>query len=179
MKKPQKRDRESMAQLLRRQGITPTHQRMEIAHVLFTRREHLSADQILVAGQLALRRDLEGDGLQHAQAVRREEAHPRAGGRPGQDRLRPQHRTASPPLRRRRPDASPTSPRTTSASSGCRLCPRERSPRAWTSSSAPAPSSARPAERSAGLIPLVIMRPLARGTQAGVAQLVEQLIRNQ
>jgi Fur family iron response transcriptional regulator len=47
MKKPQKRDRESMAQLLRRQGIAPTHQRMEIAHALFTRREHLSADQIL------------------------------------------------------------------------------------------------------------------------------------
>ncbi|HTQ73546.1 MAG TPA: Fur family transcriptional regulator [Burkholderiales bacterium] len=47
MKKPQKRDQESMAQLLRRQGITPTHQRMEIAHALFTRREHLSADQIL------------------------------------------------------------------------------------------------------------------------------------
>jgi Fur family transcriptional regulator, iron response regulator len=47
MKKPQKRDRESMAQLLRRKGIAPTHQRMEIAHALFTRREHLSADQIL------------------------------------------------------------------------------------------------------------------------------------
>ncbi|HKW36489.1 MAG TPA: Fur family transcriptional regulator [Burkholderiales bacterium] len=47
MKKPQKRDRESVAQLLRRQGITPTHQRMEIAHALFTRREHLSAEQIL------------------------------------------------------------------------------------------------------------------------------------
>jgi Fur family transcriptional regulator, iron response regulator len=47
MKKAHKRDRESTAQLLRRQGITPTHQRMEIAHVLFTRREHMSADQIL------------------------------------------------------------------------------------------------------------------------------------
>jgi len=47
MRKPQKRNRESIAQQLRRQGITPTHQRMEIAHVLFTRREHLSADQIL------------------------------------------------------------------------------------------------------------------------------------
>src|SRR5882672_1393547 len=47
MRKPQKRDRESIAQLLRRQGITPTHQRMEIAHVLFTKREHLAADQIL------------------------------------------------------------------------------------------------------------------------------------
>lgn len=47
MKKAPKRDRENMAQLLRRQGITPTHQRMEIAHVLFSRREHLSADQIL------------------------------------------------------------------------------------------------------------------------------------
>jgi Fur family iron response transcriptional regulator len=47
MKKAHNRDRESIAQLLRRQGITPTHQRMEIAHVLFTRREHMSADQIL------------------------------------------------------------------------------------------------------------------------------------
>jgi Fur family iron response transcriptional regulator len=47
MRKPQKRNRESIAEQLRRQGITPTHQRMEIAHVLFTRREHLSADQIL------------------------------------------------------------------------------------------------------------------------------------
>src|SRR5690349_8469131 len=47
MKKPPKSDRESIAQLLRRHGINPTRQRMEIAHVLFTRREHLSADQIL------------------------------------------------------------------------------------------------------------------------------------
>jgi len=41
------RNRESIAHLLRRHGLKPTHQRMEIAHVLFTRREHLSADQIL------------------------------------------------------------------------------------------------------------------------------------
>jgi Fur family transcriptional regulator, iron response regulator len=47
MRKPPKRDRDSIAELLRRHGITPTHQRMEIAHVLLTRREHLSADQIL------------------------------------------------------------------------------------------------------------------------------------
>src|SRR2546427_12513088 len=47
MKKPRHRNRENIAQLLRRHGITPTHQRMEIAHVLFARREHLSADQIL------------------------------------------------------------------------------------------------------------------------------------
>src|SRR5262245_11931964 len=47
MKKPQKRNRESIEQLLSRQGNTPTHQRMEIAHVLFSRHEHLSADQIL------------------------------------------------------------------------------------------------------------------------------------
>jgi len=40
MGKPQNRNRETMAQLLRRHGIAPTHQRMEIAHVLFTRREH-------------------------------------------------------------------------------------------------------------------------------------------
>lgn len=36
-----------MVQLLRGHGITPTHQRVEIARVLFARREHLSADQIL------------------------------------------------------------------------------------------------------------------------------------
>jgi len=47
MKKRQKRTRENIAQLLRRHRITPTHQRTEIAHALFTRREHLSADQIL------------------------------------------------------------------------------------------------------------------------------------
>ena len=47
MRKAQTRNRENIAQRLRRHGITPTHQRMEIAHVLFTRREHLSADQIL------------------------------------------------------------------------------------------------------------------------------------
>src|SRR3977135_1461847 len=47
VRKPQKRNPQTMAQLLRRHGIAPTHQRIEIAHVLFTRREHLSADQIL------------------------------------------------------------------------------------------------------------------------------------
>ena len=46
MRKPRHRNRENIAQLLRRHGIAPTHQRMEIAHVLFARREHLSADQI-------------------------------------------------------------------------------------------------------------------------------------
>ena len=39
--------REQIAGMLRAHGITPTHQRTEIAHALFTRREHLSADQIL------------------------------------------------------------------------------------------------------------------------------------
>jgi Fur family transcriptional regulator, iron response regulator len=39
--------REKVADLLRNRGITPTHQRIEIAHVLFERQEHLSADQIL------------------------------------------------------------------------------------------------------------------------------------
>ena len=33
--------------MLRTCGINPTHQRIEIAHVLFSRQEHLSADQIL------------------------------------------------------------------------------------------------------------------------------------
>jgi Fur family iron response transcriptional regulator len=47
MTKSQIQRRESMAELLRRHDITPTHQRIEIAQVLFERREHLSADQIL------------------------------------------------------------------------------------------------------------------------------------
>ena len=47
MSKSQIRNREEVAQLLRRHGIMPTHQRTEIAYILFTRREHLSADQIL------------------------------------------------------------------------------------------------------------------------------------
>jgi Fur family iron response transcriptional regulator len=39
--------REQLSDRLRAHGITPTHQRMQIAHVLFTRCEHLSADQVL------------------------------------------------------------------------------------------------------------------------------------
>ena len=39
--------REAVAEKLRAHGITPTHQRIEIAHLLFERQEHLSADQIL------------------------------------------------------------------------------------------------------------------------------------
>jgi Fur family transcriptional regulator, iron response regulator len=39
--------REAVADVLRTHGITPTHQRIEIAHVLLERREHLSADQVL------------------------------------------------------------------------------------------------------------------------------------
>jgi len=39
--------REQLVELLRRHGIAPTHQRLEIAHVLFSRCEHLAADQIL------------------------------------------------------------------------------------------------------------------------------------
>ena len=39
--------REMIAGLLREHGITPTHQRMEIAQALFEGHAHLSADQIL------------------------------------------------------------------------------------------------------------------------------------
>jgi Fur family transcriptional regulator, iron response regulator len=39
--------RENMAEKLRAHGINPTHQRLEIAHALFSRSEHLSADQVL------------------------------------------------------------------------------------------------------------------------------------
>ena len=43
------RTRESVSDMLRAQGITPTHQRIEIAQVLFEKRWHPSADQILAA----------------------------------------------------------------------------------------------------------------------------------
>lgn len=39
--------RDNMAHLLRQHGINPTHQRIEIAHALFSRQSHLSADQIM------------------------------------------------------------------------------------------------------------------------------------
>lgn len=41
------RSREHVVEILRGHGITPTHQRIEIAHALFSRCEHLSADRIL------------------------------------------------------------------------------------------------------------------------------------
>ena len=39
--------RDALVEMLRRHDINPTHQRIEIAHALFARGEHLSADQIL------------------------------------------------------------------------------------------------------------------------------------
>lgn len=40
-------NRQELIALLRKHGIAPTHQRLEIANVLFSRGEHLAADQIL------------------------------------------------------------------------------------------------------------------------------------
>jgi len=40
--------RDALAAKLRQHHIAPTHQRLEIAHVLFGRGEHLAADQILM-----------------------------------------------------------------------------------------------------------------------------------
>ena len=40
--------RDNLAEVLRGHGINPTHQRIEIAHAIFSRGEHLSAEQILV-----------------------------------------------------------------------------------------------------------------------------------
>ena len=40
-------NRQELIALLRKHGIAPTHQRLEIANVLFSRSEHLAADQIL------------------------------------------------------------------------------------------------------------------------------------
>ena len=39
--------RDNLADVLRARGINPTHQRIEIAHALYSRQEHLSADQVL------------------------------------------------------------------------------------------------------------------------------------
>ena len=39
--------RDNLADKLRQHGIKPTHQRIEIAYALFSRHEHLSADQIM------------------------------------------------------------------------------------------------------------------------------------
>lgn len=39
--------REHVVQVLRDHDVTPTHQRIEIAHALFSRCEHLSADRVL------------------------------------------------------------------------------------------------------------------------------------
>lgn len=41
--------RDQLVEMLRRHGINPTQQRVEIAHVLFSRGEHVSADQVLAA----------------------------------------------------------------------------------------------------------------------------------
>ena len=40
-------NRDNLAAELRGHGINPTHQRIEIAHALFSRGEHLSADQVM------------------------------------------------------------------------------------------------------------------------------------
>lgn len=45
-------DRDMVADLLRQHGIMPTRQRVEISRVLFSRRTHLSADQLLGAVNL-------------------------------------------------------------------------------------------------------------------------------
>src|SRR5207344_2641065 len=45
--KPMPYTRDTLVDLLRRHDINPTHQRIEIAHALFARGKHLSADRIL------------------------------------------------------------------------------------------------------------------------------------
>lgn len=39
--------RDNLSATLRAHGINPTHQRIEIAYALFSRHEHLSADQVM------------------------------------------------------------------------------------------------------------------------------------
>lgn len=43
------KSRTDVVGMLRESGITPTHQRIRIGEVLFTRKQHLSAEQVLVA----------------------------------------------------------------------------------------------------------------------------------
>jgi Fur family iron response transcriptional regulator len=45
--RPSSYTRDNLAEVLRARDINPTHQRIEIAHALFSRGEHLSADRIL------------------------------------------------------------------------------------------------------------------------------------
>jgi len=45
--KPNPYTRDQLVEQLRRHHINPTHQRIEIAYALFSRGEHLSADQVL------------------------------------------------------------------------------------------------------------------------------------
>jgi Fur family transcriptional regulator, iron response regulator len=47
--KNQIHSRDTVVDRLREFGINPTHQRIEIAFALFSRQEHLSADQIMAA----------------------------------------------------------------------------------------------------------------------------------
>jgi Fur family iron response transcriptional regulator len=47
MQRPTSYTRDSLAEVLRSRDINPTRQRIEIAYALFSRGEHLSADQIL------------------------------------------------------------------------------------------------------------------------------------
>ena len=47
MRPPFTYTRDNLAEVLRARDITPTRQRIEIAHALFSRGEHLSADRVL------------------------------------------------------------------------------------------------------------------------------------
>jgi Fur family iron response transcriptional regulator len=44
---PRHYSKDDLADLLRSCGVSPTHQRIEIAHALYSRSEHMSADQVL------------------------------------------------------------------------------------------------------------------------------------
>ena len=46
------KSRADVVGMLRESGITPTHQRIRIGEVLFARKQHLSAEQVLVAVNL-------------------------------------------------------------------------------------------------------------------------------
>jgi Fur family transcriptional regulator, iron response regulator len=46
---PRSYTRDQLVDVLRRHGISPTRQRLEIAYALFSRGEHISAEQVLAA----------------------------------------------------------------------------------------------------------------------------------
>src|SRR5262249_479363 len=147
MSKAHVRNREEVAQVLRRHGIMPTHQRTEIAFILFTRREHLSADQILAlvnsrvaeASKATVYNTLKL--FVEKKLIRELVVDPAKIVYDPNTDPHPHLYDVRPPPRRRPPGGGcPTSPGRAAGAGGCRRCRRAPSPTASTSSFAPARS---------------------------------------